>query len=201
MQVTATLLTRGRATESNAGYELVEDDVFEYYGDSFIVCTCIKCASPFLLLEVRYSVDPDANNITKHKILYPIEGNTLLTSVPYKILKPYLQAVRNYEMAQYEPCVIMCRRALEVLAKDKNILGSNLYERLVTMHDQGILDKRMLEWAHSIRLVGNEAVHDDEGDIPMSDANDILEFTEALLYYIYEVSKKYTDFQKRREMS
>lgn len=201
MQVSATLLTRGRATGSNAGYELVEDDVFEYYGDSFVVCTCIKCASPFLLLEVRYSVDPEANNITKHKVLYPIEGNVSFASVPQKILKPYLQAVRNYEMAQYEPCVIMCRRAVEVLAKDKNISGSNLYERLVTMHSQGIVDKKMLEWAHSIRLVGNEAAHDDEGNIPVNDASDILEFTEALLYYIYEVNKKYTDFKKRREKS
>ena len=196
--VTTDVIARGRAEGSVAGYELA-DDPLEYYGDSYVTSICNLCKSPFLLLEASYMVDPDAANLTAHKVLYPVEGNPLLTNLPPTVQRPYLQAVRNYDAAQYESSVLMCRRTLEAVCKDKGITTGNLNKKLDGLHTLNIIDSKMIQWAHSIRMLGNEAAHDTDIEIQKDDSKDIVEFTEALLFYIYELNKKFDEFKTRRK--
>jgi hypothetical protein len=56
----------------------------------------------------------------------------------------------------------------------------------------------LLNWAHGVRLVGNEAAHDVETAVSPEDARDILEFTEALLMYVFTLDAKYRSFETRR---
>jgi hypothetical protein len=51
---------------------------------------------------------------------------------------------------------------------------------------------------HGVRLLGNQAAHDPESIVTVADARDVLEFTEALLIYIYALDHRYAEFQKRR---
>ena len=41
--------------------------------------------------------------------------------------------------------------------------------------DGGRIDSRLLNWAHEIRLIGNEAVHDPDTKVAKCDARDILD--------------------------
>jgi hypothetical protein len=49
------------------------------------------------------------------------------------------------------------------------------------------------------RLVGNEAAHDVEAAVTADDARDILEFTEALLMYVFTLDTKFRSFAERRK--
>lgn len=67
------------------------------------------------------------------------------------------------------------------------------------MQEKGIVEKRLYEWADALRLVGNEAAHDVERPVSSEDATDTLDFTRALIEYVYAYQEKFTAFRKRRE--
>ena len=54
----------------------------------------------------------------------------------------------------------MCRRCLEALTKSLGAQGRNLQDKLDSLKTTGHVDSRLVEWAHSIRILGNEAAHD-----------------------------------------
>jgi len=67
--------------------------------------------------------------------------------------------------------------------------------------NSGHIDSRLLNWAHEIRLVGNEAAHDIETSVDKSDARDVLDFTEAILIYTFSLTARFRAFQARRATS
>ena len=70
---------------------------------------------------------------------------------------------------------------------------------LQEMKNQGIIENRLFEWADMLRISGNEAVHDLSVTISADDARDIIEFTNALLEYLFTFRDKYTQYIKRQE--
>lgn len=79
--------------------------------------------------------------------------------------------------------------------------GRDLNKRLVILSDAGHIDSRLLKWAHEIRLVGNEAAHEIEAPVTKEDARDILDFTEAILIYIFSLTKRFDSLRARRNKS
>ena len=79
----------------------------------------------------------------------------------------------------------MFRKALDTALKSKfpDIKG-DLVKRIQKAADNGFLTKDMAEWAHHIRSLGNEAVHDDD---PFSeeDARGLHAFTDLVLRYLF----------------
>ena len=92
----------------------------------------------------------------------------------------------------------MCRRCLEALTKSLGAQGRNLQDKLDSLKTTGHVDSRLVEWAHSIRILGNEAAHDTDVAITKDDAKDVLDFTEALLLYVFLLNQWFAVFQRRR---
>ena len=67
------------------------------------------------------------------------------------------------------------------------------------MKDQGIIESRLFEWADTLRISGNEAAHDLDVTVASDDARDIMEFTKALLEYVFSFKDKYEQYKKRQE--
>jgi len=67
------------------------------------------------------------------------------------------------------------------------------------MKKQGIIESRLFEWADTLRISGNEAVHDLAVTVPADDARDILEFTNALLEYMFTFKDKFEQYKKRQK--
>jgi hypothetical protein len=57
------------------------------------------------------------------------------------------------------------------------------------------------EWDDALRLAGNEAAHDVNVTISGDDARDMLEFTSAILDYLFSFWDKFERFRKRRQRS
>ncbi len=95
----------------------------------------------------------------------------------------------------------MCRKTLEGIVDEKKIVAKNLAAALKEMKENGIIENRLYEWADILRITGNEAAHEVNVHLSQQDARDILEFTHALLEYIFTFQEKFNQFQNRQSRS
>ena len=71
--------------------------------------------------------------------------------------------------------------------------------RLKRLQDNRIIDQTILQWADGVRIVGNDAAHDLKMEITKTDAKDTLDFTEAVLLYVFVLQSRFSEFQERRK--
>jgi hypothetical protein len=92
----------------------------------------------------------------------------------------------------------MCRRALEAICKDKGTTKRTLAENLKELQQKGTIDARLYEWADALRLVGNDAAHNVDEFMGKEDAKDGIDFTRAIVEYVYTFADAFERFQARR---
>ncbi|MBM3299456.1 MAG: DUF4145 domain-containing protein, partial [Deltaproteobacteria bacterium] len=171
----------------------------EYHGDHYSVALCRRCSGPFLVRETLYGGPGEFETVTDEVVLYPVTPGPKLEGLPDSIARSVAQAHRSYSTSSYDACAVMCRRALEALCKTLSAKGRDLARRLADLKESGRIDSRLMDWAQGVRLVGNEAAHDVETAVTAEDARDILEFTEALLMYVFTLDTKFRAFEARRK--
>jgi len=104
---------------------------------------------------------------------------------PTEVAKPYRQGCINFVQGHFEPCVAMLRKTLELTIKTINPQATGLLaSKIKQTFKANLITPAMYEWAQTIKLFGNEAIHDPV-DIPENIAADILAFTEVLLLYVF----------------
>jgi len=170
----------------------------EYYGEHYSVCLCPRCSKPFLIRQSLYGIPGEFETITEETLLYPTESKLLPEALPDSVKTAYDQAVKSLNASLFEPCVLMCRKCLEAVCKTLGVQGRGLNKLLSRLSETGQIDSRLLNWAHEIRLVGNEAAHDIETPVTKENARDVLDFTEAILIYIFSLTKRFESFRARR---
>lgn len=171
-----------------SGYDVEEGPPFKY---SFLKCP--KCDSPFLVVQEDFGEgwdDPYRVFPTQDKI------NPFY---PELIKKAYSEAQACFKAKAYAATVIMCRKTLEGICIEHKIEERNLATSLKKMKEQGIIESRLFEWADTLRTSGNEATHDLNVAVAAEDARDIMEFTNAILEYIFTFKDKYEQYKKRQE--
>lgn len=170
-----------------------------YQVNHYSVALCRRCNSPFLVKESLYGVPGEFESVTDETVLYPVAPGTNLDGLPDVVARSVTQAHRSYITSSYDACALMCRRALEALCQTLSSKGKDLAQRLANLKNNEHIDARLLDWAHEIRLVGNEAAHEVDKAVSKEDARDILEFTEALLMYVFTFNTKFRTFESRRK--
>lgn len=92
----------------------------------------------------------------------------------------------------------MCRRTLEGICAHHKIQEGNLAKSLKKLKDDGVIEQRLFEWAESLRDVGNEAAHDVDARVSKEEARDLIDFTRALVEYIFTLTETFKKFKARR---
>jgi Domain of unknown function (DUF4145) len=133
------------------------------------------------------------------KTVYPIELSGLSEEIPEVLRNSFNEATSCFNARSFNASAIMCRRTLEGLCSELGIKGHNLNQSLNTLAHEGFIEGSITEWADALRIAGNEAAHDVSCNISSLDAQNILEFTEALLDYVYVFKRKFEAFKKRRD--
>lgn len=191
--------------EGNGGFRsdaISPDDIdTEYHGEHYYACLCGRCSQPFLIRESLFGIPAEFETVTDQKILYPSETKLPLDGIPSTIQSAYDQAARSFSASLFEPCVLMCRKCLEATCKVFGAKGRDLASKLQRLSDTGHIDSRLLNWAHEIRLIGNEAAHDPDITVGNRDARDILDLTEAILIYVFSLTSRFDAFRARRSES
>lgn len=105
---------------------------------------------------------------------------------PENISRAFIQAEEAIRRQHWEAATAMDRRALEIATKEMAPSKTNesLYKRIEHLESEGKLTPSLKEWAHSLRLLGNEALHEIEGVEP-EEARQAHELTRFILIYLY----------------
>jgi hypothetical protein len=174
-----------------ASYDDYDED--EGMAGRYHFLSCPRCSRPFIMLQVDYG--PGWDEPTR---IYPPKEIGLNLNIPSSIRFAYEEARICFKSKAYTATAIMCRKTLEGIADEHNIKTHNLASALQEMKEKGIIEKKLFDWADMLRISGNEAAHGVKTTISQQDAKDILEFTNALIEYIFTFQERFTKFQERR---
>lgn len=173
----------------------------QYYVTVYRFAVCNGCASPFLMEQGYIEVPGEFSAPQESRLLYPVQQDIPLKRVPESVKRAYDHAVRSYTAGLYEPCVIMCRKCLEALCHELGEAQGSLQRRLSALREKQVIDSRLVTWTDGLRMLGNDAAHDLNSAIEQADAQDSLEFIEAIIMHVFVLSAKFEEFQRRRTRS
>lgn len=154
---------------------------------------CPRCSAPFLIGQTDWG-----RGFEDAWRMFPAD-RVLSYSIPEPIRDAYSEALKCHRVKAHAAAAIMCRKTVEGLCVAHGITSPNLATSLKMLRDQGIIESRLFEWADALRLSGNEAAHGVALAVPAEDAKDILEFTNALLEYVFTFRDRFAAFQERRK--
>lgn len=118
-----------------------------------------------------------------YPVLYP-KSPEFSMSVPETIKRTYLEATKIRVRAP-NAFAGQIRKALEFLCEDKNAAGKDLFHKLHSLVEMGILPATLAEMTNIIREIGNAGVHADKSDVSIWDAELIDEFFRSVIDYVY----------------
>ena len=142
-------------------------------------------------------------------VLAEFGGNDLLGIVPSPPeppmyvpdnVKNFFQQGINNLSGDYDAAGAMFRKALETALKMKfpEIGDMKLKNRIDKIAKQGDLTPALAAWSHEIRDGGNDAAHE-EDPFSEEDAQDLYDFTELVLLYLFTLPEKLRRAQERKE--
>jgi len=153
---------------------------------------CPRCSRPILLAQTDWG-----RGWVDLYQLYPAQQK-INHGLPQSIRTTYTEALGCYKSKAYIATAIMCRKTLEGICAEHGIQERNLSTSLRKMKEIGVIESRLFEWADALRLEGNDAAHNVSASVSPEDARDLLEFTNALLEYVFTFRDKFEAFKKRR---
>lgn len=172
-----------------------DDEANDPFPGKWTFAKCPRCTLPLLAVQVDYGEGIEADSPTR---VFPPRDRQLGMAVPESIRLAFDEASVCFRAKAYTASAIMCRKTLEGLCSEHGIKERTLSYSLKKLKDLGVIESRLFEWAEALRTLGNEAAHGVTSTISPQDANDILEFTEALAEYVFTYRDKFEGFQKRR---
>ena len=102
--------------------------------------------------------------------------------LPPEIEKDRLEAWACLHGGSFRAAVIMARAAVQRGVRALDADGGNLAAEIDSLVGQGKITTELKEWAHAVRLDGNDAAHPDTlGEVTRNDAEESLEFMDAFL--------------------
>lgn len=119
--------------------------------------------------------------------------------LPDNIARSYWQALDNIKRQNWTAAGMMFRKTLEGAVKQLNPNAKGvLQSKIDQLGDQHGITQSMKTWAHEVRIIGNDAAHE-EGHIDEKDAKDAWNFTENFLIYSFSLPKKIEERRKEIE--
>lgn len=157
---------------------------------------CPRCRLPMLVVQSDNGrgFDEDA----PYRV-FPPRDRQLAWTVPESIKKAFNEATVCFNAKAYSASAIMCRKSLEGLCAEHGVKANNLSQSLKILKDKQIIEARLFEWAEALRTLGNEAAHGVKCSISREDCEDTLDFTEALVQYVFTYQDQFNRFKLRRE--
>ena len=154
---------------------------------------CPRCSAPFLATE-----EEDFDGWQQPERLYPVVAVGLHHALPKPIRVAFEEARTCFRAKAYTASAIMCRKTLEGICAEHGVSERTLSRSLAAMKEQGVIESRLYEWAEALRISGNEAAHDVGVALSAQDASDIVDFTHALIEYVFTFRDRFKAFKERR---
>ena len=190
--------------QCNAFVEATEYGSFEKLSDGsgpsslFSLLQCNKCKTPLMVEQLNIGNLAEGDIWDHPTRLFPPSKFRPNPNAPSNIQTTFAEAYTCYRNRAYTAAAILCRKTLEGICKAHGIGERNLMASLNKMKDDSLIDERLFEWSDALRNAGNSAVHDVDVTVSQADAQDILEFTNAILDYLFSFRDRFESFKSRR---
>ncbi len=204
---------KGRASSSGQ-----EPESGEPYGYAIYLGRCPSCG--VLLVGESHQVDfagIDAEDDRWSDVVrvYPRPKKAFSSFNIPKVVKDSLsEADRCMQVESYTAACAMIGRAIEAVCrhalhpedfeyqpagappKQKNKVM--LAEGIRRLKEAGVIDDRLHEWGTELHAFRNLAAHPDDFAITREDAEDLQNFANAIVEYIYDLAERYREFKARK---
>lgn len=161
---------------------------------AYMLARCPNCQGP-ILAETEEVAPEQWSDPT---IRYPSRGQGADPTWPSVLAARFAEAEACLRARAFNAAAVMCRRTMEQVCMELNATGRTLYEKLGNLHAQGLLEPSLLEWANGLRALGNVGAHAGTEDVEVQDARDALDFSRAVIDYVFAYKKKFEQFRARR---
>lgn len=106
--------------------------------------------------------------------------------VSQTVARAFIQGVDNARHGNADAAAAMFRKAMDVATReiDQSLARKNLAPRIDALASAGKLTSDLQEWAHLIRLDGNQGAHDDD-ELSEEEISQLQEFTRLFLTYTF----------------
>jgi hypothetical protein len=160
-------------------------------GTTHDICNAVQCQACkkfALVVGRRMSTSGDHNYGLVD--FYPAgsPNDAVDSNVPSGIAEDLREALRCRWVKAYRAAVVMCRRAIQSACVDKEMADAKLQNQIDEMATKGLITEPLKQWAHEVRLGGNDGAHpykDGLKDVIEQDADEIIQFTGEFLHHIY----------------
>lgn len=131
--------------------------------------------------------------------LWPDPEKHIARNIPALVRNSLKEAEKCYDCGAYNACAVMCGKVLESICSVQGIKNKILAGGLKELLDKQVIDKRIYEWGETLRKHRNIGAHVTEESISKKDAEDLLDFVNAICDYIFVLTDKFTKFMKRKK--
>lgn len=157
-------------------------------------CACVIVAGNHISIDID-GVRSSGEEIRRHgwnigEFWPKPAGPAIPEHLPEAASRAMLQAERNFPVEGNEEAAgTMYRKAIELALKHLDpALSGTLQKRIDALVERHMLTPDLGQWAHQIRVLGNESVHDEEP--PTRDELTALRsFTSLALQYLFTLPK------------
>ena len=171
-------------------YDYCDGEPFTRLDLNWVLLECPVCndISLYQRYTADYMIDEDGNNIYEEQIVYPTQK--AFPNVPKDIIKSY-QAAINTVKVDLSVSLIAIRAVLEKICKERGTNRKSLSAMLKQMVEKNILPATLDKCSFIIRKLGNSGAHgEDNSMLTKHDIEEIIDFVETMMYYIYELPIK-----------
>lgn len=160
---------------------------------TYFLISCEACGD--VQLHCRQQLDPEY--LDDYFRLWP-QTRQLPWSVPEPVRIDWNEATTCFSAGAYAASVVMVRRMLEGICKEKGVSKKTLYQALDQMKDDGHIDENLAKWGHMLREIGNTGAHHTGEKVPRDNAAEALDFAEAFANYVFVLRGKYEAYVSRQ---
>lgn len=157
---------------------------------SFLVCP--RCGNALLGGEDLDSDEPPFR-------LWPQPKKYYSPQIPVITRESLDEANACFKARAYSACAVMCGRSIEGICRHFKTKAPYLGAGLKELRERGVIDGRLMEWAQELQKSRNLGAHASEEKVSRQDANDLLDFTNAICEYTFVLAAKFERFMKRRK--
>lgn len=181
---TALSVADGRKYESVVGdYIKSGESIFTNRTGMWWIGVCNSCSNCVLVRALKAPGGYAIHEIYPHPLPKPLDGR-----IPDFIKKDVEEANNCLSIGANKAATGLARLILQLICLDKGAtVGKELYKQIEELSDKRVITDDIKEWAHSVRYVGNDALHPnkDSPKIEKEDAEDIINLVEQMIHILY----------------
>lgn len=173
-----------------------------------VLATCARCSRGVIIAyRVPENVKPascvehpNRRRLVQFVSVFPSPPNTEAPEyTPDNVANYFRQAKDSQNNGNWDAAGAMFGKALEIALKEKfpDIKGK-LNVRIQKAADDHKLTAELAGWAHHVRILRNEAVHDEE-PLKQEDVEDVEAFAHVILQYLFTLPGELEEARDRRK--